>query len=150
MTPQDAKNALRNAKPLLLVVNNLVSAVDYAVEIEKEVKALEVRKVDAEKGYQQAEVERVQTISATENLKQQYAKLSADLPAAYSVEREKSDRAVADMLADAEKQIVAMHESVKKAESNSAQRISRAEVAAAEAEARVKKAEAALEALKRA
>ena len=146
----EAAIAFSKAKPMLLLVTELGEAIERARSLDPEIRALEARKVEAETAYRQAHGERAQIIEGIENLKKQYAQLSADLPAAYADARAETAKRIGAAKADADSKIVVYAQSIAKAESDAAQRIAKAEAAANEAESRVKRAEAALEALKRA
>jgi hypothetical protein len=144
----EARDAFSRAKPLLRTVSDLVEAVGKAADLEKEVKALQTQKTEAETGYRQAHEERAQIIEAIENLKTQYAKSSADLAARYAEQIKKLEQSVEDAKIEANSKILAAEGSAKMAESYAAQRITAAEIKASEVEERVEKAKKALADLK--
>ena len=150
MKAQDAKNAFTNAKPLLLVVNQLVEAVEYAAEIEKEVKALEAKRAAEDRAYQQAHGERAQIIEAIVNLKEQYAQLGQDLAKQYAEAQANFSEAMSKASTKADEYVAEVKRIAQETARVAVGKAEKAEAELAEVESRVEAAKQALDALKRA
>lgn len=150
MTFQEAKDAIRRAKPMLKVVNDLAEGLEKAAEMEKELKVLEARKAVEEQALAQVVMQRGNVIAdaAAESKKLQALRVSQAAEYAAKIGDESARILAAKQAAD--KRISELKAEVASAEAFSKSRISIAESAAAAAEARVKNAEQALAALKRA
>lgn len=150
MTFQEAKDAIRRAKPMLKVVNDLAEGLEKAAEMEKELKVLEARKAVEEQALAQVVMQRGNVIAdaAAESKKLQALRVSQAAEYAAKIGDESARILAAKQAAD--KRIAELKAEVASAEAGSKVRVALAEAAAAEVEARVKKAEEALAALKRA
>jgi uncharacterized protein (UPF0335 family) len=150
MKAQDAKNAFANAKPLLLVVNQLVEAVEYAAEIEKEVKTLEAKRAAEDRAYQQAHGEHAQLVQDIVRLKEQYSQLGQDLAKQYAEAQANFAEAMSKASTKANEYAVEVQRIAQEQARVAVHKAERAEAELAEVEARVDAAKTALDALKRA
>jgi len=146
----DFHNALVGIGQLEALLPGIKAGLESASKSEQEIKALAKQKLEAETGYRQAHSERAQIIEAIDNLKAQYADAEKSLAKQHATNIEHYSKLVSEAAAAAEKKIALVHGHASKIEAEAAQRIAKAEVEADAAEARVKRAEAALEALKKA
>jgi len=150
MDSRDARIAVNQAKAFLVMVNNLVEAIEVSADAESRTAAAVAAREEAEVGYRLAHNERAQIIEAIENLKAQHTKAYTDLNAERVEALELARVSVLDANLAAFARIAAVKAEVEKVEADAAQRIAAAEVAVTEAEARIETAKEALEALKRA
>lgn len=150
MTFQEAKDAIRRAKPILRTISDLAEGLEKAAEMEKDIKALQARKVEIEVERQRASDDRDTILADVKALKAQYANLSQELHADREADLHATTQSVSAAKVDAVAVIQTLNDAVAKAEESSAQRIAQAEQVAVAAEARIVAAKDALEALKRA
>lgn len=146
----DIRDVLITINQAIPVLQRLSSVLQDAHEAEQHAAQSVAKKDEAEKAYRQAHSERAQIIEAIENLKKQHESIVASHAVDYAVRIGDASASILVAKQTAERRIAELEAETAKAESDAAQRIASAVLEAEAVEARVKNAEAALEALKRA